>query len=197
MATDLDGIFNFGLQGLRDRNVYDKWLMKLKALHLKKACDHDGDEETGEWEYYVTGYGGDDPTEDDPDFPYEVIFEGPYMQKIILMDDISTIPTLYRLHILFNQPDWFFDYLKEVYSIIKTFGGDELIWLSSLGSASYSSIYQCEVWQNTPYEKVKELLSQKYGSPKTSYKEMSEYYENINFEYEDIDVFLVDKIGAK
>ncbi len=194
MATDLDGIFNFGLKGLRDRNVFDKWLEDLKALNLEKAHDHDGIEEIGEWESYITGYGGDDSSENEPNLPYEVTFEGPFMQKITLMDDISTISTFFRLHILFNQPEWFFDFIKNVYSIIKIFGGNELIWLSSLGNASYSSIYQCEVWENTPYEKVKELLIEQYGTPKTTYKEMAEYGEKLDFEYKDIDVFLVDKI---
>jgi hypothetical protein len=197
MATDLDGIFNFGLKGLRDRKIFDKWLHELKALNLEKAKDHDGVEEIGEWKYYITGYGGDDPLDNEPSFPYEVIYEGPYMQKIILMDDISSIPTHYRLNILFNQPDWFFEYLKEVYSMIKIFGGNELIWLSSLGSASYSSIYQCEVWENTPYEKVKQLLTEQYGTPKTTYQEMADYGKKFDFEYNTINVFLVDKLEAK
>lgn len=193
MATDLDGIFNVGLKGLRDKNVFDKWLEELKKIPIQKAKDHDGDEEEGEWEYYTSGYGGEDPTENsDPDFPFKLIYEGPYMFKLILMDDISEIPTFYRLHILLNQPEWFFDEIEIFRKAIKVFGGNEVIWLSSLGTASYSGIYQSEVWENTPYERVKELLIEKYGSPKTTYEEMAEYGKN-EFEYKSIDTFIVDK----
>jgi hypothetical protein len=192
MATDLDGIFNFGLKGIRDRKIFDKWLEELKALNLNRATDHNGIEEEGEWDYYITGFGGDDPLEnDDPDMPYEVVYEGPYMMKIFLMDDISQIPTFSRLSILFEQPEWFLEFIDKIHSIIRIFGSNQLIWLSSLGSASYSSIYQSKVWINTPYEKVRELLIEQYGNPKTKYEEMAEY-DRTNFEYKNIDIFIED-----
>lgn len=192
MATDLDGIFNFGLKGIRDRKIFDKWLEELKALNIDRVSDHDGIKEEGEWENNIKGFGGDDPFEEnDPDMPYEVVFEGPYMMKIFLMDDISQIPTFYRLSILFDQPEWFMELIDEIHSIIRIFGSNQLIWLSSLGSASYSRIYQSEVWINTPYEKVRELLIEQYGNPKTKYEEMAEY-DRTNFEYKTIDIFIED-----
>ena len=192
MATDLDGIFNFGLKGIRDRKIFDKWLEELRALNIDRASDHNGIKEEGEWDYYITGFGGDDPFEEnDPDMPYEVVFEGPYMMKIFLMDDISQIPTFYRLSILFDQPEWFMELIDEIHSIIRIFGSNQLIWLSSLGSASYSRIYQSEVWINTPYEKVRELLIEQYGNPKTKYEEMAEY-DRTNYEYKTIDIFIED-----
>lgn len=94
MATDLDGIFNVGLNGIRDTNVFDRWLAELKKFDLTIAEYPDGrgnyHKEEGEWEYYVCGFGGDDPTEsDDSSIPFQVIFEGPYMYKIILSDNIA------------------------------------------------------------------------------------------------------------
>lgn len=197
MATDLDGIFNVGLKGIRDTKVFDKWLTELKELNIAKASSPDGHgvyhEEEGEWEYETSGFGGDDPSEtDDPSFPFQIIFEGPCMYKIILSHDIAQIPTFYRLKILFEQPDFFENFIDEVHRVVRIFGATEVTWLSSLGSASYSSIYQSEVWENVPYEEVKKSLVKEYGQP-MNYQEAKKYEEDFGKAYSELDRFVVDK----
>lgn len=197
MATDLDGIFNVGLKGCRDRKIFDSWLEELKKIDLPKAKYPKDNgvyvEELGEWEYEIGGFGGDDPSEDEEAFPYCVMFDGPYMMKIKLMDDIAEIPTFYRLSILFEQPDFFYDFIKDVHKILKVFGATELIWLSSLGSASYSGVYQNEVWENVPFEKVKESLVKEIGQA-ISYAEAKKYDEEISWEYKTLDKFVLDTL---
>jgi hypothetical protein len=197
MATDLDGIFNVGLKGIRDTKVFDQWLIELKELNIAKASSPDRHgvyhEEEGEWDYETSGFGGDDPSEtDDPSFPFQIIFEGPYMYKIILSDDIAQIPTFYRLKILFEQPDFFENFIDEVHRVVRIFGATEVTWLSSFGSASYSSIYQSEVWENVPYEEVKKSLIKQYGQP-MNYQEAKKYEEDFGKAYSDLDRFVVDK----
>lgn len=198
MATDLDGIFNVGLKGCRDRKVFDNWLEELKKLDLPKASYVDADDkikkETGEWWYEVTGYGGDDPLDDEPNCPYNVEFYGPYMIQIRIMDDIAQLPTYYRLRVLFEQPDYFHDFIKEVHRVLKVFGATEVTWLSSLGSASYSGIYQSMVWENAPYDEVMEALIQKYGQP-ISYQDAKKIDDIGLYEYRTLDRFVVDRFG--
>jgi hypothetical protein len=113
--------------------------------------------------------------------------------QICIMDDISTMPTHYRLKILFEQPDFFENFIKEVHSVLAVFGASELIWLSSMGSASYSEIYQNEVWENVPYDKVKELLQQEIGEA-IDYAEAKKIHEKESWEYSKLDKFVVDKL---
>lgn len=197
MATDLDGIFNVGLNGIRDTKVFDKWLVELKKLDLSVAKSPDGQgnyhEEEGEWVYETCGFGGDDPTEsDDPSVPFQIIFEGPFMYKIILSDNIAQIPTFYRLKILFEQPYFFENFIDEVHRVVRVFGATEVTWLSSLGSASYSRIYQTEVWEDVPYEEVKKSLIKEYGQP-MNYMEAKQYEEDFGKHYSELDRFVVDK----
>ncbi len=199
MATDLDGIFNVGLKGIRDKKVFDQWLAELKKLDLTIARYPDAEgnyhDEVGEWEYETSGFGGDDPIDaDDPSVPFQVLFEGPYMYKIVLSDDIAQIPTFYRLKILFEQPDFFDKFIDEVHRVVKVFGATEITWLSSLGSASYSGIYQSEVWENVPYEEVKKSLIKEYGQP-INYEEAKKYGDDFFKAYEDLDRFVVDSFG--
>jgi hypothetical protein len=197
MATDLDGIFNVGLNGCRDRAIFDKWLEDLKKLNISKAMYETKDgkyaEEEGDWEYNIGGFGGDDPDEDDEESPYYVRFDGPHMFKIILMDDISEIPSYYRLYILFEPPYFFDEFITEVRQALKIFGATELIWLSSLGNASYSGIYQLYVWENTPYPKVKEILINKFGEP-LDYAGAKEFADKTSWSYSTLDKFVLDKI---
>ena len=197
MATDLDGVFNFGLNGLRDRKVFDQWLKELKLLKLPRAQYYDDDdvlhEEQGEWEYEVSGYGGDDPYEsNDQTIPFQVIFEGPYMYKIILMDNIAQLPTFYRLYILFEQPYFFEEFITEVRRVLAVFGANEMTWLSSFGNASYSSVYQEHVWENKSYDEVKKICIQKYGQA-MNYFEAKEYEEKHGIAYANLDRFVVDR----
>ncbi len=197
MATDLDGIFNVGLNGCRDRAIFDKWLEELKKMNMSKArylkANGEYAEEEGDWEYTIGGFGGEEPEEDEEDFPYCVRFDGPYMFKIILMDDISQIPSFYRLYILFQPPYFFDEFITEVKLVLRIFGATELIWLSSIGSASYSEIYQLYVWGNTPYPKVKEILINKFGQP-LDYAGAKEYAEKTSWSYSTLDKFVLDKI---
>jgi hypothetical protein len=197
MATDLDGIFNVGLKGIRDTKVFDEWLTELRKLNIGKASSPDGHgvyhEEEGEWEYDTYGFGGNDPYEtDDPSFPFQVIFEGPYMYKVILSDDIAQLPTFHRLKILFEQPCFFENFINEIHRVVSIFGATEITWLSSLGSASYSAIYQSQVWENVPYEVVKESLLKEYGQP-MNYQEAKKYEEDFGITYSELDRFVVDK----
>jgi hypothetical protein len=198
MATDLDGIFNVGLNGCRDRRVFDKWLEELKKAEIPFASYYNEKDEvvqeTGEWVCEIDGFGGDDPLNDEPDMPYCVSFYGPYMFQIRIMDDIAQIPTHYRLRVLFEQDDYFIVFISNVHRLLKIFGATELIWLSSLGSASYSAIYQSMVWENVPYDKVKEALIQKYGQP-ISYHDAKKIGDIDLYEYRTLDKFVLDVIG--
>ncbi len=199
MATDLDGIFNVGLNGLRDKAVFDQWLEELKKLNIDHAkyTNSDGEdcEEQGEWYYETSGFGGDDPDDNDIDTPFELIFYGPFMFSIHLMDNISKIPTFYRLHILFEQPYFFDEFIDEIHQVLGVFNASEVIWLSSTGSAKkYSSIYQSEVWENVPYKTVREILIERLGKPIT-YEGAKHYNETVNWEYKNIDCFVCDTFG--
>lgn len=201
MATDLDGIFNVGLNGLRDRKVFDNWLVELKKLNLGHAKNTNSEgkteEEEGDWYYETTGFGGDDPDDNDIDSPFELNFYGPFMFSVHLMDDISKIPTFYRLHTLFEQPYFFEEFIDEVHEVLRLFNATEVTWLSSLGNASaYSSIYQSEVWENVPYKNVMETLIKRFGNP-ISYEEAKQYDENVNWSYSNLDCFVSDTFCGK
>lgn len=111
-----------------------------------------------------------------------------------LTDIPNLIRTFYRLKILFEQLDFFENFIDEIHRVVSIFGATEVTWLSSLGSASYSAIYQSQVWVNFPYEVVKESLHKEYGQP-MNYQEAKKYEEDFGKAYSELDRFVVDKFS--
>jgi len=201
MGTYLSGVFNVGLKGERDRAVYNRWLEELNKIEIPRALAlNDKNEwvpDTGEWEFVISGFGGDDPSEAlEEDMAYTVTFQGPFMFYLELRDSVSSIETFFKLYVILEENDWFESYVKHIHDVIRVFHGTEIIWLSCDGPTQYASIFQSEVWSDTPYDQVKQLCIDRFGDFITSYSEMTAHCLEHNTFYDDLDKVMLDVIPS-
>lgn len=199
MGTYLSGVFNFGLQGKRDSEMTQHWLEELKKINLPYAKylneKNELVTETGEWEIEISGFGGDDPSEfDEPEMPYTITFSGPFMFHINLKDNNSTIETYHKLKLIIEQYEWFDSFIASIHEVLRVFNATELIWLSPDGPTQYASIYQSEVWSDTPYEMIKEILANQFGEFVTSYQDFKEQFCTSGWGYDDLNKAMLDSI---
>lgn len=134
---------------------------------VSQSYDYRGPEqiEKGAWEYEVR-------EENEPPL---IEIDGTSVFYLSLYANITEISSIYRYHLIYRakELDWWQKARKELYAIVKTVGGTEVIWLPD---QSYDLLvpYMCDmVWEGASYADVKNQMLQDLGEPVKDYNRLS------------------------
>jgi hypothetical protein len=201
MSTSLFAIANHNLNMQDMNHAAMEALARLQKLKLERAKKYEGDrlvQVQGDWVYRVDM---DDPYSDEillpsqlPDYsnyksvPY-IDFYGPYcffpefFKECMLVSTIHKYGLIYENHSL----DWFNNFRRELYSIVKIFGGTEVIYLAD--SQSFLAHYlEGGVYARESYSRLKEVLLREVGEPVTDFSKL----DKSTFSYKKREYFLDD-----
>lgn len=141
---------------------------KLRKLNLtpiwNSENNHQMMENVGDWEYYVIK--NTQPSFVEFDSPFEICFST--YQNITVMSTVIKYKTIYED----ASKDFFQNFRKNVYAILKIIGGTEAILLNSNPEHKFN-FYLNLAHQNKSYDFIKKLMIDEFGLPKTTYSQLS------------------------
>jgi len=144
-------------------------------------ADNEIIKETGDWDYEV---------EEDPEYPFNVDFSGPFHIQPCLYKNIGVIYTIYKYRLLYEMPEVYFlnSFRKDLFNILKIIEGTEVIYLADNACNKLSTYLELMAWENVPYEDIKEKMIKEFGKPITDYAHL-----NFNkLSYSKINEFFLD-----
>ena len=179
MATTLCAITNSKLTGTETHQDWDRIVHELNQFQFT-----DEKKELINWGYEII------PEDKELDIFFEVNFYGDFYIQPSLYTNIGILITFNKYRYLYEvyELGWLERFRKNMYNIIKTIGGTEIIYLADCGCDKLSTYLECMAWENIPYEVIKEKMIQEFGQPKTDYSQLK--YETLT--YSNITEFFLD-----
>jgi len=160
-------------------------LTGLNSLDFEKACyistNNQVIQEEGEWDYQIT---------ENEITPICIEFSGPYSYFPTIYKECAEITTIYKLRLIYENysVDWFDDFRKDIFKIVKLLGGDEVIYLAD-NNNKLATYYYGSVIEGVPYDKIKKSLIEEFGNPVTDFKDLN--FDNLD--YSNLTEFFLDK----
>jgi len=171
MSILLSFIINADRQGKDRPEDWERILLQLKNLKLDTTSYPTAGgkyiKETGDWHYHKeTGDGF-----------FTIEFEGPFHINISLYKDSAILSTIYRYWLIYDNHliHWFNDFRKDLYDIMRIFGGTEGIYLPDNNCKRLSFYYECLARENVSYEDLKSIMIKDFGKPVTDYSEITKF----------------------
>lgn len=173
MSTELYAITNTTSINQNSIVELNKVLESLNQLNNK----------TNSWKFEI---------EEELDFhPFNISFYNPnYSLQPTLYNNICVIKTTYNYNFIYQNYTiaWFEKFRNKLFSIIKSIGGTEIIYLAYGAPCKLSQYLEDMAWENESYEKIKKTLIQEFGQPITDYSKLN--YSTLN--YDSINEFYLD-----
>lgn len=186
MATNLYLITNSKLTGKETKKDWERILNELEQLQMNTTTysniNNEIIREEGSWDYEIEL--------EEKDYPFNIYFNGPFDIKPNLYSNIGVIVTIYKYRLLYEnyEVDWFGNFRRKLYNIMKVMGGTEVIYLANNSCDKLSTYLEVMAWSNVPYNEIKEKMIQEFGQPVTDYSKLN--FQTLT--YEKIDQFFLD-----
>ena len=120
----------------------------------------------------------------------EIYFNGGSPYDITLMPNLGYISFMLKYRELYRlqKSSHLTKFRKELYQIIKLFGGSEVIFLADNNCNKLSHYLELMAWENIPYNDIKQQMIKDIGEPITDYALLDES----KMSYKHITEFVLD-----
>lgn len=165
MSTLLSAVgpMNLGLSDLSHQA--EIILEQLRAYPFKRSLKHDHlTEEEGDWTYSISYY---EKEAHNPHSPWvDIDIRGPFCHFPVLRLNNIEIGSFYKYHLMMNNQSipWFSEYRKELFEICRILNVPEVIYIADQ-SNFLGGICQAMVWENYPYQEIKDKIWETMGPP--------------------------------
>ena len=186
MSTILIPICNHNISFANIDEAARHILQGLQLLNFEKAFHVNAHnqilQETGEWNYEIL--------KEEEDAPLRIEFGGPFAYFPTVYEQCAEIGTIYRYSLIYKNYmlDWFQQFRRNIFQIVRLLGGSEVIYLAD-NNNKLAEYYEGMVIEGVAYDNIKNLLIQEFGNPVTNFKEL----DYASLEYSALKEFFLDE----